>query len=69
MLVENKDDMRFVVPAGQRYRSPGTISVEGDASSASYFLGGAAITGGPVTVKGCGKDSVQVRSTRGVGSH
>lgn len=53
--------MRFVIPEGQKYVSPGTIAVEGDASSASYFLGGAAITGGPVTVRGCGKDSVQVR--------
>ena len=28
---------RFVVPGGARYRSPGTVFVEGDASSASYF--------------------------------
>lgn len=34
----------------------------GDASSASYFLAGAAITGGPVTVFGCGSESVQVRT-------
>ena len=52
--------MRFTIPKGQKYVSPGTIAVEGDASSASYFLGGAAITGGPVTVRGCGRDSVQV---------
>ncbi|CAM9626585.1 unnamed protein product [Ascophyllum nodosum] len=57
--VENEGDRRFTIPGGQRYVSPGTIAVEGDASSASYFLGGAAITGGPVTVRGCGKDSVQ----------
>lgn len=58
--VSNEGDMRFVIASGQKYVSPGTISVEGDASSASYFLGGAAITGGPVTVRGCGRDSVQV---------
>lgn len=52
--------MRFTIAEGQKYVSPGTIAVEGDASSASYFLGGAAITGGPVTVRGCGRDSVQV---------
>lgn len=52
--------MRFTIKEGQKYVSPGTIAVEGDASSASYFLGGAAITGGPVTVRGCGRDSVQV---------
>jgi hypothetical protein len=33
--------------------------VEGDASSASYFLAGATITGGTVTVEGCGSDSLQ----------
>ena len=33
--------------------------MEGDASSASYFLAGAAITGGSVTVEGCGSDSLQ----------
>jgi 3-phosphoshikimate 1-carboxyvinyltransferase len=52
-------DKRFTVKAGQAYKSPGTIPVEGDASSASYFLGGAAITGGPVRVVGCGRESVQ----------
>jgi len=45
--------------ARQTYRSPGSIFVEGDASSASYFLAGAAITKGTVTVKGCGTDSLQ----------
>lgn len=49
----------FVVRSGQRYVSPGGAFVEGDASSASYFLAGAAITGGPVTVSGCGADSIQ----------
>lgn len=34
--------------------------MEGDASSASYFLAGAAITGGTVTVEGCGTSSLQV---------
>ena len=41
-------------------RSPGSAYVEGDASSASYFLAGAAITGGTVTVEGCGTTSLQV---------
>lgn len=31
---------------GQKYRAPGRIYTEGDASSASYFLAGAALTGG-----------------------
>ena len=50
---------RFTVPAGSRYVSPGTIYVEGDASSASYFLALGAIGGGPVRVDGVGRDSIQ----------
>ncbi|MFN3544433.1 MAG: 3-phosphoshikimate 1-carboxyvinyltransferase [Thiobacillus sp.] len=50
---------RFTVAAGARYRSPGEIWVEGDASSASYFLAAGAIGGGPVRVEGVGADSVQ----------
>ena len=41
-------------------RSPGNAFVEGDASSASYFLAGAAVTGGTITVNGCGTNSLQV---------
>ena len=41
------------------YRSPGRFVVEGDASSASYFLALGAIAEGPVRVDGVGKDSVQ----------
>lgn len=50
---------RFTVPAGSRYVSPGTMHVEGDASSASYFLALGAIGGGPVRVEGVGRDSIQ----------
>ena len=57
--VERQGWQRFVVFGGQRYQSPGVIFVEGDASSASYFLAAGAIGGGPVTVEGVGKDSVQ----------
>ena len=48
----------FDVPAGA-YRSPGKIYVEGDASSASYFLAAGAIGGGPVRVEGVGRGSIQ----------
>jgi 3-phosphoshikimate 1-carboxyvinyltransferase len=48
----------FVVPRGT-YQSPGRLSVEGDASGASYFLALGAIAGGPVRVLGVGADSVQ----------
>jgi 3-phosphoshikimate 1-carboxyvinyltransferase len=50
---------RFAVPAGTRYRSPGRLDVEGDASSASYFLAAGAIGGGPVRVAGIDASSIQ----------
>ena len=50
---------RFHIPGGASYRSPGTVFVEGDASSASYFLAAGAIGGGPVRVVGVGRDSIQ----------
>ncbi|MGK5092670.1 3-phosphoshikimate 1-carboxyvinyltransferase [Deltaproteobacteria bacterium TL4] len=57
--IENDDYKAFHIKGHQVYLAPGTIYVEGDASSASYFLAGAAITGGTVTVEGCGSDSIQ----------
>jgi len=56
--VQREDWRRFRVPAGP-YRAPGTLRVEGDASSASYFLAAGAIGGGPVRVEGVGRDSIQ----------
>ena len=57
--VERHGWQEFVVHGGQRYISPGLIHVEGDASSASYFLAAGAIGGGPVRVEGVGKTSIQ----------
>ncbi|CCN70571.1 3-phosphoshikimate 1-carboxyvinyltransferase [Vibrio nigripulchritudo] len=57
--VENNNYQSFVIPAGQSYRSPGDFLVEGDASSASYFLAAAAIKGGEIKVTGIGKNSIQ----------
>jgi 3-phosphoshikimate 1-carboxyvinyltransferase len=48
----------FDVPRG-RYKSPGPVFVEGDASAASYFLAAGAIGGGPVRVDGVGSGSTQ----------
>jgi 3-phosphoshikimate 1-carboxyvinyltransferase len=59
VVVEQNGWQSFTIPAGQHYVSPGTIHVEGDASSASYFLAAGAIAGGPVRVEGVGKDSIQ----------
>jgi 3-phosphoshikimate 1-carboxyvinyltransferase len=51
---------RFVVPAGSRYRSPGDIHVEADASSASYFIAlGAIAKGEGIRIEGVGADSIQ----------
>jgi 3-phosphoshikimate 1-carboxyvinyltransferase len=49
---------RFHIPAAARYQSPGEIYVEGDASSASYFIA-AGILAGDVTVQGVGQHSIQ----------
>ncbi len=57
--VINHDYQRFEVPTGQSYASPGTLLVEGDASSASYFLAAGAIQGGEVKVTGVGRKSIQ----------
>ncbi|RZF26421.1 3-phosphoshikimate 1-carboxyvinyltransferase [Paraburkholderia sp. UYCP14C] len=57
--VERHGWHQFVVPAGQRYQSPGAIMVEGDASSASYFLAAGALGGGPLKVEGVGRASIQ----------
>ena len=59
VVVERDGWQRFTVRAGSRYVSPGTVYVEGDASSASYFLALGAIGGGPLRVEGVGRDSIQ----------
>jgi 3-phosphoshikimate 1-carboxyvinyltransferase len=57
--VERESWQRFIVPGNQVYHNPASITVEGDASSASYFLAAGAIAGGPVRVEGVGRDSCQ----------
>ncbi|TAJ92315.1 MAG: 3-phosphoshikimate 1-carboxyvinyltransferase [Gammaproteobacteria bacterium] len=57
--LQNPDPRHYRVPGGQTYRSPGDYLVEGDASSASYFLAAAAIRGGTIKVTGIGKHSIQ----------
>ena len=59
--VQREGWSRFTIPAGARYTTPGRIHVEGDASSASYFvaLGAIAATDAPVTIEGVGLDSIQ----------
>ncbi len=57
--VEHINWQKFIIPTQQNYCSPGHITVEGDASSASYFLAAGAIGRGPVRVQGIGRDSAQ----------
>jgi 3-phosphoshikimate 1-carboxyvinyltransferase len=57
--VERDGWQRFKVPAAAGYRSPGRIMVEGDASSASYFLAAGALGHGPLRVEGVGRASIQ----------
>jgi 3-phosphoshikimate 1-carboxyvinyltransferase len=63
VAIEAESDTTFRIPAGAQYASPGEIHVEGDASSASYFLAAGAISGlsggGPVRVEGAGRTSIQ----------
>ena len=70
---------RFVIPRGSRYRSPGEIHVEADASSASYFIAAGALST-PVQgqnglkIDGIGLDSIQgdirfVDAARQMGAH
>ena len=55
---------RFTIPAGSQFQSPGTLQVESDASSASYFIAAGAIAAGAngqkgLRVEGVGADSIQ----------
>ena len=56
--VERDGWQRFSIAANSVYTSPGHICVEGDASSASYFLA-AGVIAGSVTVDGIGQHSIQ----------
>jgi 3-phosphoshikimate 1-carboxyvinyltransferase len=59
ITVEREGWRAFTLPSGQHYRSPREVRVEGDASSASYFLAAGAIATGPVRVEGIGQGSLQ----------
>ena len=55
---------RFTIPAGSQFKSPGTLHVEADASSASYFIALGAIATGArgkngIRIEGVGADSIQ----------
>lgn len=56
--VKKIDWQHFLIPGSSAYVSPGEIFVEGDASSASYFLAAGALAG-DIEVKGIGENSIQ----------
>ena len=56
--VKKIDWKHFAIPGSTSYVSPGEIFVEGDASSASYFLAAGALAG-DIEVKGIGRNSIQ----------
>lgn len=58
VTVKREGWQRFYIPVSARYQSPGEMYVEGDASSASYFIA-AGIVAGDVTVNGVGQHSIQ----------
>ncbi|WP_333972139.1 3-phosphoshikimate 1-carboxyvinyltransferase [Alteromonas mediterranea] len=57
--VDNDNYQTFTISGDAKYIAPGKFMVEGDASSASYFLAAGAIKGGTVRVTGIGKNSIQ----------
>ncbi|MDP3762238.1 MAG: bifunctional 3-phosphoshikimate 1-carboxyvinyltransferase/cytidylate kinase [Ramlibacter sp.] len=62
IAVRREGWQRFTIPAGSNYRSPGSIHVEADASSASYFVALGAIAaqaGAPLRITGVGEGSIQ----------
>ena len=62
IVVQQDGWQRFVIPQGSVYRTPGSLHVEGDASSASYFIAMGAIAakgGAPLRIEGVGSDSIQ----------
>jgi len=64
VTVRREGWQRFVIPSGSRYRSPGAIHVEADASSASYFIAAGALSESAagqhgLKIEGVGEASIQ----------
>ncbi len=77
VAVRNDGWARFTIPAGSRLRAPGDVHVEGDASSASYFIALGAIAASreaPLRIEGMGAQSIQgdlrfVEAAQAMGAH
>ena len=68
VTVQRDGWQRFTIPAGAAFKTPGTLHVEADASSASYFIALGAIASSVrsmneaengITIRGVGADSIQ----------
>ncbi|UOO80862.1 3-phosphoshikimate 1-carboxyvinyltransferase [Uruburuella testudinis] len=59
VVVENQNYQIFKLPAAACYHAPDVLPVEGDASSASYFLAAGLLSGAPIRVTGIGRNSIQ----------
>ena len=61
VVVRNDGWQRFTIPAGSVLRSPGTVHIEADASSASYFIALGALSADPrgIRIHGVGAASIQ----------
>ncbi|WP_417689178.1 3-phosphoshikimate 1-carboxyvinyltransferase [Pseudidiomarina sp.] len=57
--IEQTSKQQFVIAGGQTYQSPGHYWIEGDASAASYWLAAGVLGGGPLTLHGVGRKSIQ----------
>jgi len=77
VAMRNDGWARFTIPAGSRLRAPGDVHVEGDASSASYFIALGAIAASreaPLRIEGMGAQSIQgdlrfVDAAQAMGAH
>ena len=77
VAMRNDGWARFTIPAGSRLRAPGDVHVEGDASSASYFIALGAIAASreaPLRIEGMGARSIQgdlrfVDAAQAMGAH
>jgi 3-phosphoshikimate 1-carboxyvinyltransferase len=67
--VQRDDWQKFTIPAGSRYRSPGSIHVEADASSASYFIALGAISTATTGFDDTKKDGFRGIRIEGVGAN
>ena len=56
--IEHENYQKFMIPDNAEFKTPGEFYVEGDASSASYYLG-LGLLDGPLIVKGVGTSSIQ----------